>query len=189
MVMIDLSDAAGHWTVTFFDNFAASEKREEVSAPERLVELIRTTDADIKARLPWLKLATFGEARTEHGSLRHDANVITVTGVEADYDGDVVEGSGSMTFEQAVEIAEKAGLRCIVYTSPSHTIFNPRWRVVCPFSEALTPGLRSHMMDRLNGLFKGVFAAESWTSEPGIFLRERRPQPRASGRIRRRHDD
>ena len=31
--------------------------------------------ASTKEKLPWLKLATFGDKRTDDGSLRHNANV------------------------------------------------------------------------------------------------------------------
>jgi hypothetical protein len=111
-----------------------------------------------------VKLARFGNARTKKGSLRHDRNAIAVTGIEADYDG------GSMTFDEAVEILGGAGVDAIVYTSPSHTDERPRWRVLCPFSSELSPDRRQHMMGRLNGLFRGLFAVESWTLSQAYFF-------------------
>jgi hypothetical protein len=41
--------------VTFFSDHMAQEKREESLTAEALAELIRTTTAPEKARLPWLK--------------------------------------------------------------------------------------------------------------------------------------
>ncbi len=35
--------------------------------------------------MPWLKLASFGDTKSEKNSLRHDVNV-PVNGIEADYD-------------------------------------------------------------------------------------------------------
>ena len=90
-------------------------------------------------------------------SLRHDDNVLAISGIEGDYDGERV------SFDDAVEIAEKADLACIIYTSPSHTVAKPRWRVLCPTSRELPPSDRAVMMARLNGLYRGIFAVESWT--------------------------
>ena len=69
--------------MTFFSDHMAQKKQEESLTAETLAELIRTTTAAEKARLPWLKLAQFGNARTEKGSLRNDRNVIAVCGILA----------------------------------------------------------------------------------------------------------
>src|ERR1700732_5048012 len=134
--------------VTFFSDFGACTKREQTQTSEQLAELIRATTAAEKARLPWLKLAKFGELPTAKNSLRWDGNVIACSGIEADYDAE------HMTFDEAVEILGKAGVEAIVYSSPSATMFRHRWRVLCWFSVELPPTERDHMMGRLNGLFK-----------------------------------
>jgi hypothetical protein len=138
--------------VTFFADYAATEKREEVIAIDELAELIRRTSAPVKNMLPWLKLSRFGNARTATGSLRHDRNLIAVSGIEGDYDG------GLVNFDVAVETSEKAGLLAIVYTSPSHCPERPRWRILCPTSKELPPAQRAHLVGRLNGLYR-IFAA------------------------------
>jgi hypothetical protein len=143
--------------VTFFDDWAARTKREEELDLSELAARIREAHAPVKAQLPWLKLARFGDRRTSKGCLRHDDNVIAITGVELDYD------AGAMPFDRAVEIAEKAGLRALIYASPSYTAAEPRWRILCPLSCELPPGRRGHLVGRVNGLFGGIFAAESWT--------------------------
>jgi hypothetical protein len=66
--------------VTFFGDYAAREKREEALAADELAGRIRTMIAPEKQRLPWLKLARFGFQRSDKNSLRHDANVIAITG-------------------------------------------------------------------------------------------------------------
>jgi hypothetical protein len=157
-----VSDA--RFSVTFFRDYAAQEKQEEIFSLPALAELIRNTTAPEKARLPWLKLARFGNARTEKGSLRHDRNVIACSGIEADYDGE------ELSFAEAVEILEKARIEAIVYTSPSHTVECPRWRVICPFSTEQPPTRREQMLGRLNGLFRGVFACESWTLSQAYYF-------------------
>jgi hypothetical protein len=155
---------ASTMTVTFFDDFAAQTKREERVSLAELAHRIRTTTAPAKASLPWLKLARFGNARTAKNSLRLDANVLDCTGVEADYDRQEVG------FETAVEIAEKAGLGCILYTSPSHTDARPRWRVLAPVRYAAPPPDRAWFLARLNGLYRGVFAPESWTLSQAYYF-------------------
>jgi len=75
--------------VTFFDDvYASSCIGKEVDLDE-LAELIRNTSAPGKASLPLLKLARFGSVRTSTpaNSLRHDANVEMISGLEGDYDG------------------------------------------------------------------------------------------------------
>jgi hypothetical protein len=152
-----VGDDADTFTVTFFSDYAAERKREASFTIGGLAELIRTTCGPTKGSLPWLKLARFGDAKSDRGSLRHDRNLIAVSGIEADYDGEQV------SFETAVEMAEKAGLRCILYTSPSHRPGAPRWRILCPASRELSPAQRARMVTRINGLYGGIFAVESWT--------------------------
>jgi hypothetical protein len=156
---------------TVFFSYAADVKREEEMTPAVLAERIRVTTAREKDRLPWLKLATFGDLKSDKASLRHDANVIAISGIEADYD------AGLVTFDDAQERLEKQGLAAIIYTSPSHTAATPRWRVLCPFSTSKGPQHRSHMMGRLNGLFGGIFARESWTLSQAYYFGAVRRNP------------
>lgn len=150
--------------VTFFSTYAADEKREARRTLRELADEIRTTTRQQKAWLPWLKLSRFGEARTDKNSLRHDANVLAVTGIEADYDGE------QMPFAAAVDLLKQQGVAAIVYTSPSHDEGKPRWRVLCPLAEETSPDRREHMLGRLNGLFRGVFAGESFTLSQSYYF-------------------
>jgi hypothetical protein len=143
--------------VTFFPDYAAADKREEALPLPDLASRIATTNAPSKAALPWVKLATFGDLRTNKNSLRNNANVRTITGLEADYDEEII------SFVQACEILRTAAVSAIVYTSPSHTEDAPRWRVAAPFSTDYPPARRDAFMARLNGLFRGIFSTESWT--------------------------
>ena len=157
------------FTVTFFANHAAARKTEGHWSLVNLGRRIETQTAPQKSNLPWLKLATFGEIKTPlvpsadgsgrmtGGSLRHDANILTITGIEGDYDAEQV------SFEEAVERLTGQGVLSMVYTSPSHTQDRQRWRVLCPFSTPATPDVRPKMLGRLNGLFRGIFSVESWT--------------------------
>jgi predicted P-loop ATPase len=143
--------------LTIFPNFGASTKRDEELSVGKLADRITRANAPRKDGLPWLKLACFGDLRTNKNSLRHDRNVLAITGVEGDYD------AGLVTFEEAVQKAQEAGILAITYTSPSHTEDAPRWRVLCPTSTELPPEQRSRLVDRLNGVLGGILAGESWT--------------------------
>jgi putative DNA primase/helicase len=159
------------FVVTFFRNYAAAEKQEETYTLRSLASRIRTITASRKDELPWLKLARFGEARTEKGSLRHDANVLAISGIEADYDGEQI------AFAEAVERLTKADLLALAYTSPSHTAAAPRWRVLCLFSEELPPDRRAHLLGRLNGVFDGALSGESWTLSQSYYFGSVRNNP------------
>jgi hypothetical protein len=142
---------------TFFRNKSATTLTAQDISLAQLRELIRGESADTKDDLPWLKLATFGDKRSDQGSLRHDANVISISGIEADYDDEVI------SFDEAAKIIEAARLYALLYTSPSHTGDKPRWRVLCPTSRDLPPEERVKLLARLNGIFDDVFAPESFT--------------------------
>lgn len=143
--------------VTFFqDRFAAAKTERQISLRD-LVPLIRDTQAPYKAQLPWLKLAAFGDHRGNGGSLRNDANVLEVWGAEADYDGE------SLTLDHARQVLTNAGVAALLYTSPSHRPEAPRWRVLCPTASAVQPEARAALVARINGLFVGALAQESFT--------------------------
>jgi hypothetical protein len=151
--------------LTLFSNFAAQSKCEREIGLPQMVDLIRTRSATVKDRLPWLKLARFGSVKTTHRSLRHDANVLAVTGIEADYDAHEID------FSAAIDTVRSAGVLAVVYTSPSHTEDTPRWRVLSPLSAELPPAERARQVSRLNGLFGGgAFARESWTLSQAYFF-------------------
>ena len=147
----------------FRDKFASTKDEQDVSLDALACEIQKQT-APSKSELPWVKLAVFGNLPTSQNSLRWDGNVNGITGVEGDYDSEIV------SFDEAVEIAEKEGLLSIIYTSPSYTPDKPRWRIRCPTSATLAPEQRAPLLDRLNGLYRGIFAAESWTLSQSYYF-------------------
>ena len=110
-----------------------------------------------KASCPWIKMALFGDHRTDGGSLRNNANVQVVYGLEGDYDG------GLISVDDAISRLESHNIRGAVYTSPSHTPEKPRWRVLAPLNSPCLPEQRSGLLARLNGALGGVLAGESFT--------------------------
>ena len=159
----DEADDCPAIVVTFFHGFSATTKTEQLVALDELARRIEETTSTEKASLPWLKCARFGDIRTDKASLRHDANLIAVTGIEADYDGEEI------SFETACDVMRRSGVGSIVYTSPSHTEDTPRWRVLCALSEEHPPNQRDRFMGRLNGLLGGVFSRESWTLSQSFY--------------------
>ena len=148
---------ADYVLVTFFANAAATRFTPEHMTLPALRERILKTSAGAKAHLPWLKLAKFGSKRSDKGSLRHNDNVIEISGVEVDYDGEVV------TLDEAVGILRMARLRALIYASPSHTAAKPRWRILAPTSRELPPEERTKLVAQLNGILGGILAPESFT--------------------------
>uniref|UniRef100_UPI00404877CE VapE domain-containing protein n=1 Tax=Yoonia sp. TaxID=2212373 RepID=UPI00404877CE len=113
--------------------------------------------APAKSDLPLVKLGTFGDVRTEKGSLRHDANLLSVSGVEGDYD------AGAVSPQDAANRLRQAGMAALIYTTPSHIPEAPRWRVLAPLAMEVAPGEREAFCARLNGALGGILAAESFT--------------------------
>ncbi|WP_354089857.1 AAA family ATPase [Brevundimonas faecalis] len=151
--------------ITRFANEYAKQQTRVGTTLRLFADLIDGTRATSKKSLPWLKLARFGDVpKLPGGSLRHDANLETIDGVEGDYDAGVV------TLDEAAKRLRAANLAGILYTTPSHTPEAPRWRVLCPTSEALSPDERYALMARVNGALGGILAGESFTRSQSYYF-------------------
>ncbi|MBS0483211.1 MAG: AAA family ATPase [Proteobacteria bacterium] len=142
---------------TRFPDAHARQKREPRMSLRSFAARIPERVADSKAALPLVKLGRFGDEPTRKGSLRHNANMIAIEGVEGDYDG------GKLSVERAAAKLRKADLSAVIYTSPSHRPEAPRWRVLCPTSRSMSPAERERLMARVNGALGGILAGESFT--------------------------
>jgi hypothetical protein len=152
------------WVTVFDDVFAKTLRGEDMTLVD-LAELIQGTTAPSKNKLPLLKLARFGAKREPgSGSLRTDENVLSVSGVEGDYDG------GEMPAADASARLDRINIAHLIYTTGNHTLLKPRWRVLAPFSQELPPGERDRMVDRLNGALGGVLSPESWTLSQAFYF-------------------
>jgi hypothetical protein len=156
--------------VTLFKDSAAAVRDPRDFDDAALLDLIRTTQAPSKDRLPWLKLADFGDVPTGHDCLRHDANLTRLTGVEADYDAEQVP------FDVAEAALRAAGVAVILYTSPSATATKHRWRILAPFAAPIeaTPrrlrDLRRFYLDKLAGVTGAKFSRESYTLSQAYYF-------------------
>jgi len=106
-------------TYTIWLNKSGTKKADKCESwPEFCQWLQDLPPAIVKDDCKLIKLARFGDMRTplrDNGdgtksgnSLRHNDNVLEVTGIEGDYD------NGEMTPEQAVELLERHKLKAII---------------------------------------------------------------------------
>jgi hypothetical protein len=159
----------------FVDERAQAKKRWHMT-PMQMVANIHNEKKASKADLPWLKLAVFGDQKSERGSYRHNANVKWITGACGDYDG------GNITFDEAEERLHEVGVMAVIYTTPSYTDEKPRWRVVAPASKRCSPEDHTLFMNRLNGIFDGGLAGESWSLSQGYYFGSVEGKPPAEAR-------
>ncbi|MDP3961293.1 MAG: VapE family protein [Pseudorhodobacter sp.] len=150
--------------VTIFPNVLAASLDTKQLTLRQLARVICTQEGASKSDLPLLKLATFGDVRTVKGSLRHDANLQSVSGIEGDYD------AGEIGPEEAADRLSVAGIAALIYTTPSHTSAAPRWRVLVPLAMAVTLLEREEHCACLNGALGGILAAESFIPSQSYFF-------------------
>lgn len=117
-----------------------------------------------KDTAPLLKLATFGDRRTERGSLRSNGNVLQIYGVELDHD------AGTMTPREAHERLSGAGLAAVVQATHSHSSDAPRWRAWLPLYSPAGPILRERLARRADALLSGASANESFVLSQAFFI-------------------
>lgn len=151
-------------TWTRFKDHHATQKHVVIQSWTEFIKTIQASGPYPNKKVcPWLKLAQFGEKRTDKNSLRHDGNMLDITGIEGDYDGEVLHP------DAALKLLEAAGIKCLIYTSASHTVDKPRWRVLAPLSRSFSPTDRSALLGRVNGVLGGVLSNESFTLSQGYF--------------------
>jgi AAA domain/Primase C terminal 2 (PriCT-2) len=151
-------------TATVFPDKLARSKREVAIRFRSLPDAMGKRTAPSKDKLPWLKLATFGDDPSAKGCYRTNANMLAIDGVEGDHD------AGTMSIDEAVALLRAAPLAAIVYTSASHTPANPRWRVLCLTSRSLPPDARQRLVARLNYVLKGALAPESFNDSLSYYF-------------------
>ena len=158
--------------VTFFRNEAAQVMRRLPMTLPQLAGHIEKQTAASKMDLPWLKLEIFGDKRSEKNCLRTNENVELITGIEGEHD------AGTTSFDEAIAIIRKIGIRALLYTSPSHVaVTHERWRILIPLSKNYPPGTREKFVARINGIFNGALAPESFAEAvASLSVRQRRQQ-------------
>ena len=150
-------------TITTFSDVHASSQTVATLSVRDFVKGISSRTANNKAALPLFKLARFGNVTTDRGSLRHDENLVAISGVVADYD------AGEISIPEAAAMARAAGIAVAFVASPSHTPTKPRWRAVAPLEHVARPDEHARMCARLNGALGGALASESFTTSQSYF--------------------
>lgn len=150
---------------TVFPDVKAQSGNQKKCTWGEFVTTIRTPkEHSKKSDCPLIVMGTFGNTLSTKGSLRHAENLLTVTGIDCDYDGEKV------SIETARETLMVWGIRAVLYTTASHTPAHPRWRVILPLSRPHQPQDRTRLVDRVDGLFGGILAKESWTLSQSYFF-------------------
>ena len=153
-------------TYTLFPHISPQTCQERADVPwHELCSKIHDAPTYVSKRhCPLISLAAYGDRVSENNCLRHAANVVRVYGVEIDYDGEEVtpeEGAGRL---------RAAGLRGLIYTSPSHVDGAPRWRALLPLSEPALPDLRILYCARANRALGGIATRESFTLSQSFYI-------------------
>ena len=144
-------------TITFFLDKAAQSLHTADLTLSQLANRIAKQAAASKMELPWLKLAIFGNKRSEKNCLRTNENVVQITGIETEHD------AGEILFDTAIAVMREARIRSLLYTSPSYMpATKERWRILVPLSQNHPPETREELVARINGLFAGKIAPESF---------------------------
>ena len=165
--------------VTIFDDVHANSCQEYRWQIDDLAERLREPKTyPSKAACKLLKLAIFGEQRTEKGCLRHDSNVLQISGAEGDYDG------GEVSLADAQMLLSEKSITAILYTSPSHTEAKPRWRVLAPLSRPYPPSERARFVAQLNGCLNGILAPESFNLSQSYYCGRVDGAPYAVAQVR-----
>lgn len=150
--------------VTRFRDLRAKSCKVASKSLRQLAIDIKSTSAARKEKLPLIKLGRFGDVRTGRGSLRHDANLLSISGIEIDVD------AGQLSPKLAAKRLEKAGIAGLVYSSPSHDPEHPKWRALCPCSAELPPAQRRKLVERLNRIFDGQVDPASLTASQSFYI-------------------
>jgi len=131
-----------------------------------LVEKIKDAATYLrKADCPLISMADYGDTiDATHKCLRYAENVIRIYGIELDYDGEKI------SIDAAANMLDKAGLLAVLYTSPSHTLQKPRWRVLMPLSEPCFPEKRSEYVGKANRALGGIASRESFTLSQSFYI-------------------
>jgi hypothetical protein len=150
--------------LTIFKDETGCEKfMGEYTLPEWR-DRISSTNAGTKENLFWLKGAKFGDTKSKNKSYRTNLNLDVLTAVVVEYD------AGEIGFSAAVDIIDKAGVRALLYTSPSHRNDKPKWRIILPLSYRAAKTRHEALVAMVNGLFDGKLAPESFTLSQSYYF-------------------
>jgi hypothetical protein len=164
--------------VTVFDNMAATDRVTYDLTLPQISDMVQRVSAPTKSQLPWIKMARFGDLRTPKGSLRNNANVRSISGVELDFDGE------NIGIDDVLAKFKRLNCRALVYTSPSHTREKPRWRALFPTSRELEDTTtRRVLATRIDAYFDNIFDPASFTLSQSFYFGRALDNPNPDHRV------
>jgi hypothetical protein len=128
---------------------------DERTLPE-LHDDLKTTQAETKSELPMWEFGKYKGPRCNE-------NLVSIFGIELDID------NGKLTVEGIVSRFLRAGIECIIHTTPSHRPDKPRVRVLLPTSAELPPTERYKLVSWANGILDGNVADESFSHSRAFY--------------------
>lgn len=151
--------------VTIFSNLTGTDlTSQEMTVPE-VAAMIGDPAAAAADPERLFKYAKFGNTATAAGSLRHDGNVVSISGIEID-----VDDARGLTFAEGCARLDATGIAYDGYRTKRSKPGAERFRFLLPTSRDLAPSERSPLVDRVNGVLGGIVARESWSLSQGYFI-------------------
>lgn len=153
-------------TFTIFPSVWPTEAKEcaDVPWPDLVAKIHNAATYIAKKDCPLISLAAYGDKLSAKGYVRHAENVQRIYGIEIDYDGEEVSP------EEGAQRLNAAGLKSVIYTSPSHVEGAPRWRALLPLSEPAEPEKRAFYCARANRALGGIATRESFTLSQSFYI-------------------
>ena len=143
--------------ITFFpDQTARSLHTADLTLPQ-LADGIAKQAAASKMELPWLKLAIFGNKRSEKNCLRTNANVLH----DHRHRGRARRGRDIVRHRNRGDARGPNSLAAL-HVTVLRPATKERWRILLPLSQNHPPETREKLVARINGLFGGKIAPESF---------------------------
>jgi hypothetical protein len=156
-------------TITRLPDWYGRTKHEETIELETFAGEVLNTVIPVGSKddtRPMVLGARLGNTRDPKSkSLKIRENVVAITALFADIDGDY----GHLTPEEAAEKAVGVGAAAIVFPTKRHTPEAPRLRCVVPLSREHSVNQLEPLLARLNGLLGGVISPDSADPERGYF--------------------
>lgn len=162
LVAMGMHDVAA---ISIFQNTLALDVEVHRGSWPKVIEILaKEPPHKLKEQCRLFNLNVFNGNRTARGSVRADEHIVAVAGIVGDHD------AGTMSIKEAIERLEAACLVAAVYPTASHTPEHPRWRVAAPVNAPTTPAQYARLMNRLNGVLRGVLSSESWTASQSYYF-------------------
>jgi len=138
--------------VTLFKSKVHTAGEQRIFALHDLIDMHADPKIHIdKENLPLIKYSVLPSNSRAAGVLP-----INITAIVGDYD------AGAVSIATAADRLSAVGIGAFFYTTRRHQLTKPRWRVVAPLANAISPYRLAEYVDAINGALGGILASESW---------------------------